>query len=891
MPINKYDRLGPQKDWSWQGFIPKLPEVNFDLLSQTLEQQQSQFDLARTISEKQPQVLQTEGDLALYNQYKQMVDTGLQSVTDAYANKGAAEGSRAYREYVNGIRKAWQPNGVASALTDRYTSYYNAKKQIDDFYKDDPRNVNKTLSIKALQDQLNNPIDYQDGKYNQIVTPQTYKDPDFRKAINDMIKQIDDSGDTTFLGDRNKSWWIEKIKTTGRPEDKIRLATQALSEQPEFAAQIQRDAQYQALSIDPDKYQSNFNFKLDKQLSNLEQQLNGKQGKEILEQQGYDTSDLKKAKKEFLADQKSLAQQKKDSFDLNTELSRDITNDYMNYASGFASQKIDKDLIYNKKLADQAKIQASRERTQALLSVSDNLIQREGPSATVTTGVAQQLPELDKHYTDLKTKQSELKSGIDKSLNSPGSTFNGWKMEDVAAANNLWKSTMSKLPANASEQEKQQAFSNALQASGSYQWKPDQLQKVYQEFSSVNGSSIAPAFTAYQETQNEIERVDNARTYVAGQYINTPEGKESFNMLKGFRKPNETDEQLVQRALSNPEQFEIKGAGRFSDVPMSGGYVPQGLRNTNAAQTFNSTMQRDIKSQTKNGAKYDWGDMATYQVGFNKGDKSFLQVGNSIGSAITNGTQYQFSSEGKQGLTFRDANGDVIKNVSKVDMGDFVVGKNSKGQPVINYKATVTPEGGKAKDAVLSIDIVAGSPEWEQIKGGLEGAYIAKINAGEEVSANAVLDLINTVEKGVDLNDASTQVMVNNLNRSKVKPLNDILVPDASGALVPASYKGYSGIDTKNTYETIDPQTGATMTYETYGLMDQSGNKYVAEVYIAPNGQKVMTNIKSNMSSITQDRLGKKIIAKTPVERETVKLPQGQVVNLTNNVIQANEQI
>ena len=882
--LSKYDRP-VQKDWTYpESIVPAMPTLNYEMLNSMLAQQQGQFDLARTISEKQPQVLQTEGDLALYDQYKQMVDTGLQSVTNAYASQGAAEGSRAYREYINNVRKAWQPTGIASALNDRHTSYYAAKKQLEDYYKDDVRNVNKTLSLKQLQDQLNTPINYQDGRYQQIVAPQTYKDPDFRKAINDMIKQIDDSGDTTFLGDRNKSWWIEKIKTTGRPEDKIRLATQALSEQPEFAAQIQRDAQYQALSIDPDKYQSNFNSKLDKQLSNLETQLNSKQGKEILEQQGYDTSDLKKAKQDFLADQKSLAQQKKDSFDLNTELSRDVTNDYMNYAAGFSSQKIDKDLIYNKKLADQAKIQASRERTQALLSINDSLIQREAPSVTVTSGIAQQLPELDKHYTDLKSKQSEIKSGIDKSLTDPKSTFYGWKMEDVAAAQNLWTNTMSKLPANATTEQKEQAFANALQSSGTYQWKPDQIEKVTNEFRSVNGSSMAPAFSAYQETQNEIERVDNARTNVGLQFIKTPEGKEAFKNISGKRNPGETDEQLVQRALSNPEQFNVKGQRNAFPEPGT-------LRKSadyNPAQIFKNQMERGIKENTSN-TNYDWGDMATYQVGFNKGDKSFLQVGNSIGSAITNGTQYQFSSEGKQGLTFRDSNGDVIKNVSKVDMGDFVVGKNSKGLPVINYKATVTPQGGKTQDAVVSIDIVAGSPEWEQIKKGLEGAYVAKVNAGEQISANAIADIINTVEKGVNLSDASTQVMVNNLTKSKTQPLNDILFPDASGNLVPGSHMGYSGIDTKNTYQTIDPQTGATMTYETFGLMDQSGGKYVAEVFISPNGQKVVTNIKSNMSSINQDRKGKEIIAKTPVEREVAKLPQGQVVNLMNNVIQANE--
>lgn len=139
MALNKYDRLGPQKDWSWQGFIPKLPEINFDLLSQTMAQQQSQFDLAKTISEKQPQVLQTDEDTNLYNQYKQMTETGLQNVSQAYATKGASEGSKAYREYLNQMKNAWKPGGIADALNNRYTGYYTAKKAIEDQYKDDVR--------------------------------------------------------------------------------------------------------------------------------------------------------------------------------------------------------------------------------------------------------------------------------------------------------------------------------------------------------------------------------------------------------------------------------------------------------------------------------------------------------------------------------------------------------------------------------------------------------------------------------------------------------------------------------------------------------------------------------------------------------------------------------
>ena len=52
MALNKYDRLGPQKDYSWQTYIPQLPQLDFDLLNQTLQQQQTQVDFAKGISER-----------------------------------------------------------------------------------------------------------------------------------------------------------------------------------------------------------------------------------------------------------------------------------------------------------------------------------------------------------------------------------------------------------------------------------------------------------------------------------------------------------------------------------------------------------------------------------------------------------------------------------------------------------------------------------------------------------------------------------------------------------------------------------------------------------------------------------------------------------------------
>lgn len=705
------------------------------------------------------------------------------------------------------------------------------------------------------------------------------KDPEMRKAINDMIKQIDDSGDTQFLGDKNKSWWIEKIKTAGKPEDKIRLATQALAEQPEFAAQIQRDAQYQALNIDPVKYQSNFNDRLDRQLSQVEEQLKGKNAKQLLEQQGYDISDLSKAKKQYLEDQKNIADQLKSGFDLNQELAKDVYKDYENYALGFANKKVDRDLIFNKALDAQLKNQRAKERTAALFSISDSLKPQAAPTGTVTSGIAQQLPAIDKHYEDLKKQQSSFKSNIDKALTDPSSTFRGWKMEDVAAAQNLWNNTMKQLPSNASEEQKQLAFSQALQSSGTYQWKPEQLDQVYKEFSSVNGSSIAPALQAYQDTQNQIDRVDNARTYVGLQYIDTPEGKKAFDLIKDRKLPGETQEQLIQRALSNPEQFEVK--------PTRSSFNEPGVRQVsyNPAQVFKNQMERDIK-ENKSGTKYDWGDMATTEVRFNSDDKLMLPFVKTMGEALENGSQYRFSSEGKQGLTFRQSNGSEL-SVSPDDKVNFTTGtvtKDVKGNPVITYNANVT-KGNKTIQTTVSVDIVPGSPEAEQIARGMRNTYVGLYNSGNKNSANAVLDNLLAIEKPADLSDAGTQVMVNNLTKAKTKPLDNIYKQDQSGKLIPASHFGYSGIDTHNDYQTVDPKTGAIMNYKTYAFIDQSGNKSIADVYVAPDGTQVIKDVAKNMSTISQERKGAEIRATTPVERETTKLPNGQLIDLMTNEV------
>ncbi len=53
--------------------------------------------------------------------------------------------------------------------------------------------------------------------------------------------------------------------------EKIKLAFQALADQPEFAGQLDRDALYKSYSTDPKKYQSRYESGLDNQITKIEQ--------------------------------------------------------------------------------------------------------------------------------------------------------------------------------------------------------------------------------------------------------------------------------------------------------------------------------------------------------------------------------------------------------------------------------------------------------------------------------------------------------------------------------------------------------------------------------------------------------------------------------------------
>ena len=126
--------------------------------------------------------------------------------------------------------------------------------------------------------------------------------------------------------------------------------------------------------------------------------------------------------------------------------------------------------------------------------------------------------------------------------------------------------------------------------------------------------------------------------------------------------------------------------------------------------------------------------------------------------------------------------------------------------------------------------------------------------------------------------------MLDRLTKADAKPLDNIFIEDGD-SLAPVSYMGYSGKDTKNSHQIQDPRSGATLNYETYAMIDKQGNKVLGNVFVRPDGKKILKSTHQYMSSVTQERKGDEIRATTDVVRETVKLPEGQMVDLMGNLI------
>lgn len=875
MPINRFDRFTP-KDYSWNTPVMKLPEFDAAEFDSALNQNQQQLDQLSLLSEKAPKVLQTQEDLDLYNSYKSDVEKGLQNVTEAYT-KGVNSGQLAYKNFLGQVRKDWGPTGRATALQNRYDSYQAALKSTEDYFKDDASPVNKTLAKKQLQDSLLKPINYDPhtGTYNQIGSPELYKNPDINKAVDEMLKEIKANGDTRFLGDENKSWWLQKITTETREPERIKLAYQALTQQPEFASQIERDAQYKALQVDPKKYQQQYELnqnlaysQLDKTAAaanNSDDPTKIKQWQNHLRENGYNIdSDGKWGKqtedatKQYLKDQKTQVNDNIKGFDLNSQLKSEVNKSYLGYALRGAYQKKDTDLIFNQ--AKKALMENARKLEENKINrdrLNFEYAAKDQSQILAVDGIAVQLPEMQKQYQDLKKQRDQYKTQTDEMLKK-SDTFKGWDLANVGQAYLKWQ----KVQGN-TEAEKKANFKEMLNKDGSYPFTDAQVDQIYQEMNVPDGA-LKSTLQAYNQMQTEVSRFEEGQEHIASQYITTPEGANTIKLINDFRQPGEDDSQLLSRALLNPEQFE-RNKTQASKV---GGISVVDF--PNPAEQVKQRFEGDVKRQQKAGKMYDWGVLGTTEIYAGTKDTTLKPIFDMTKQAIENGSGNNFSTFGLTGLRFKDNKGEELPEGEAKKVNQVAVTKDSNGNPILKVGVTVTKKDGKTKDGYTEIALVPGSSLLQEVESGLTNAYIAKMNSGEKISAQGILDNLDAIHGKNGFTEAAIDVQVKGLKFNNTFD-EGLMVANktANGQIeiVPISSLGWKSKDLG-----YDENING-INYETHGILAKDGSTKVANVVIDPNtGARVLVpsldgkSTYRSASGVSKNRLGTKILSQAQVQ-------------------------
>ncbi len=886
MALNRFDRFTP-RDYSWETYVPKLPEVDFEAFGQMLQQQQGQFDAYNTLlTSKLPKYLPTEGDQKLYQQYKQEANDAVNKVTDLYVNQGVSAGNRAIRDGVKTFAQDWQPGGRAAILEDRYTAYQNARTQIEKEFEKDTNPANKWFAYKKLEEQLQKPLTYNKdtGEYTRITTPELYKDANIKKGIDDAIKEIHDSGNTQIV--RLSPFWLQKIKTEGRTKETLEAVTNALLNQPEYSKQRDIEALYKMNGVDPKELEKRAAENLDKQYSQLETSIGNAKTKEQIKalqnqliEQGYDvTADGQMGKqtqdavKQYLDKQKESIEQQKANFDPVQYGKNAVNQAYLNYSRAFANQKRDIDLIYDKATEWQQRANLERQKTASIISEMQAM--REVPSgkvlATPADGqIMEQYSKLrDKSIEDANTAKANL-NNILATKDKSGTSFLdrvGGNPNDVSFLLNAYKTSGGN----------PQKFAQTLADNPAYAGKD--ANSLFNTMT-TSAPSLDSAYSVYQQAQNRKELFTQSDQALTQTYLNTPEAKEFIKKLpKSVRKEGETDEQLALRMTTNPEEFLVKGGGTFggrgfiSDKNSKG----ENAKDHNYAYEFLDTRDKAVKTNPSNFAN----SVNAYTI-IGSGNSTVGNFGELLVQDISNKNFLGYTSEGKQGLVWRNASNNDETDISKTNLSNVKWEMTTLGENGAGYMFTATTSGGVSVRAFA--DRIP-----ETHKDAARNALIgAKKNAKEthDVAGEQAVTQGLAVLDGYDYTKPAAQNTINpHPKNSKTYP---IIFPamDASGnPLKGGSIQEIKGVHLEDIekgdkvygkYVTTD-EFGKKQYLQTYKRFDKNGNLQSETVIKNPKGGYYF----NNSQDIDFDIEGKFYDLQIPVDNNIQKVPQGQLLQM-----------
>lgn len=904
MPIGRLDTRPNRYDFSWKQSIPLLPELNFAALDAVMGSTQTQIDQANLLSTQMPNALPTAEDQALFQQYKQTVDQGLKEVTDIYANQGIRAGQAAQNQFLKTVKDDWLPGGKAALLNSRYSNYTKAVEELDKFRKDDVRGINSKYAQYQLQSQLAAPINY-DPKTRTgrgISSPEMYKDPELRKNATEALKGIQEDGNTQFfagMDGQRAAGWITKVQNEGRSEEKLKLVMQAMLELPEYEEQLFRDRDVRLQSTDVDKTKQYYLSEVDKQtaagISEINSLAESKDPKNIrnlqniLSQRGYSVpangvlneatkTAIKDLNKKILSEGENL----KSNFDIKQYLFDDIKQSYLDYAGGFANQKVKKDLVFDKAWALRQKIAADKANTQALIASNEKFLPMKADDTSV---VASQPVQLGNFVQALdKGKQTQMSAyQTAEQIKAQDPMFKGWKNEDIVAAYREFENIVKTNPgANPNDLKAMfnQKFSNYLQGQGNTGVPGEQL------FEYVSQGRNSPTIASIDSLWSADESVNSMSGLISdygNTYATTPEGQANIQKLRsaGYGE-GINDAQLIQDVVNNPVKYQ-KTSNTNSVV--AGAYLPQ-KSTFNHGTEFVTNMSRDIANQSKVNPELYKDKMSNSAILQGKGDEFLVPVLNRYGEDINNGAYGSYVSEGGQGaLFYKMPKAGEGREGADIDAGTFkyetmAVDLDENGKTVIVYSGT----GKDGKNTVPAYTrITPTAYQIGEIKQGL---------AGQLAMANQSGDYQKQLEIGkkiLGLGDAKWSdyrnfdvagTKLNNKNTSD-EPVYQMI----NGT--PTRMEGFrisndrlknQFTDGQNIYETEvvhawSPFTNTSKTLNVSVIRDAQGREIKVAI---PTSQGTLDY--GSAANVIINNKNKETLATIPVEMEATKIPEGNYI-------------
>lgn len=886
--INRFNKF-TGRDYNMDWYVPQLASPNFEAWNEVLAGEQNTYDTANAfLTSKNPRYLQTEEDRAIYQQYRDFANKAVDDISKAYQEQGISGGKRLMNNYASQIAKEWQPGGRAHLLEDRFTGYASAREEIEKAFKDGKSPVNKEYAYNLLNQQLNSPVKYDPntGQYTRISTPELYQDPNIREQVLQAIDKIKESGDTSIVA--LNPYWYEKIKREGRSAETIEAVTKAMLDQPEFAKQVGIEAWYKGRQYNPEEVQQRYVSNLDSAVKDLETKasklntLSKDEIKSIQQQLGVTPDGVagpqtKQAFNDYIAEQKDKANKAKEGFNYDSFMSEQVRKSYVDFARGFANQKVDKDLIFNQAEKLKQEIAARNRQTQALLDISQSLRPVTNSEALATPDTGRNLEDYlrAKKNAEQNFQQAEqskntlLKKAVD--AKAP----NGAKFADVFGTdtNNI-ATIMSLYSASGGDESK--FFKLVSKNPGLKDYTTPQLRQAF-NLMTTQGTGIKETFDAYQLADRSRALYQENEMGITQTYIQN-EGREDWNKLQRFRKPGESDEDFLRAVINKDSRFNNQ-----TTDPRYNPYSAPSLNPViNSADLFLNKRDNTVSKSTN--PEYQK-SVNTYSITAASGDPYLGTLDRLVQSDLANGDFTGYVSEGKQGLTFRNKNG---SEVSAADIKNAHVEITTMADSGAGYKITGTVKQGKNEVPVVAYTDQIPVTHIDAAKIALTGTRAEAKQKGDNKLAQVATVALAGVN-GYDYSKAAAENAIK-LNAGNMERLTFVIPSvDKSGNIVGANGTAAErGITGGMLLDEFQAQDGRT--YRKYKVQDKTGNQKFARVQVRYDnngnelGEILVPNQSggywySNSQDIDFEQIGKSYDLNVPVETNIQKVPQGRVMS------------